>query len=1623
MRMSRLSLAVGSILMLLALAGTAQAQTFDVEPDTFALELKTWMEQSPKAYAKETANTFYTAWTSGAFAGREDSVRATTQLMVNKGYRPYDQIADWLQVITLGASHPLVQGPQYDSLIHMVDQTARYYDGTQLRQSLRTVKGYLETDALYSINFNRLHAFDAQIKFRFVAPYVDTYSDEVFYEEVEDTGDTGDDVWGEWDNEEEQDTEWNSDWNSWDTEDSNSGWDDGSQADVTSGEDDGALIDALNDVSGPPLEGPILRFDAVTLVMATRWDSVAIQEAAGDLMLINETFVGTQGKVDWTSTGLPPEAYVELGNYNFKITLPEMSADGVTMHYEGYLQQPVEGIFDFQSRRHDSPQTARYPRFMSYNADAVLISLGDDILTYRGGFGLEGATPNSSSVFEGFALLEATDTSGRLFRAKARRFNFEGDDIITRRASFSIYTGIDSIHHPAVRLRYNLPGRQLTIQQSEGGFKNYPFYASYYNMDFYADIISWNLNADSLDISILNARDQVPAVFESTDYFNEEQFNSLVGMYGFHPLLIITSYARKVRSNTFLVSDAVQGTPIKPGQLDAAMKFVRERGFVDYDPVSQEITIRDKTWHFVGSKFKKKDYDNIYIPSVSPGKPNATLNRHSKEITLRGIPEFYISRELEAYIRPRNQEITLLKNRDFKFNGELNVGNFEFVGEEFTFKYDSFLVELVSIDSIRFYVEVVGPNGEVRKQLIDNELVGISQDEQGQEGIEMDVSATSGTIYINRPDNKSGDRVYPEYPIFDASKGAVVYFDDESVLDGAYDKSMYYVIPPFKIDSLADSDPGAISFPGTFYSNGMLPPIQEKLVVTADNILGFRHTAPPEGLPLYDGKARVYNELVMDRNGLQAEGSIDYLSAHLESSKFTFYPDSAITKIGEVARIAPGDLDGVSYPQAEVYNYTMQWYPGADRMKISNNGNPIEFYQASATLDGETTVSPEGAFGKGTLLTRGSETRSEEYTFTEDAYGARHAYFEVKSDNPRKPAVLGQDVRLDFQLTGNYADISPEQEGVAAIGFPYAQYKTSIPAARWSLDDNRIVMTKPADVPVENSYFYSTRRAQDSLAFLATSAEYIIDSLKMRVGGIPYITVADAFIIPYNNQVTIRQNAQIEKLTEARLVIDTLNEYHSLFNGTIDIESRTKFYGDATYELVNSAADTFAIKFDRFQLVENENARRGDKPFNTVSSGTVTEDDNIIISPGMIYRGRATMYADKPALELRGLVKLDFKTIENYDTWIRYSSSAESQKVVFDYATSVTDLGQPLHAGIHFDRRTGSLYHTFVTDKNASNDPDFFEPSGNLYYDENTYEFVIADPLKDTSDAWAGKMFRFNENTRIIDFEGAVNLVQNEENFPVQSAGKGTVVLDSSKIHMNAFLTMDMDIPKNIQYLMGEDLLEVIELLGAPESARDPVAMMYLLAEIIGEEDTRYYDESIMQEYTPMVQASRDLEKTLVLNDVDLEWSEEQKAFFSRGSRMGLSNVQNLDINAGVEGFLEIRKTLTGDQVNLFIKAAPESWYYFQYADNRLGIFSSNEVVNAEVSGNSNALKAKPGEFIFYQADVAETLAFINRFRQTYQNNYEPYRLDDPVAGMDMPVTTEDSGFPGADEEEDDDGF
>jgi hypothetical protein len=1341
----------------------------------------------------------------------------------------------------------------------------------------------------------------------------------------------------------------------------------------------------------PEIMGPAVQFSTVSLVFSTPYDSAVIKNTKGTYSLTTKLFVGNGGNFGWGSAGLSPDSVnYELDKYYFNTSKPYFKAEQGKLQYLGKLPGRVPGQLIFNSVSHKTKKSAVYPRFRSYENTINLLGLNERI-KYSGGFGLNGSTISSASINNDLATLELVGEAGKRFRAQSLSFGFLDSVILANRARVVIYQGTDSLTHPSMQVRYDFSKEKMVLTKDNSPLRKAPFSSSFFGVDLNPDAIQWNLKSDSIALTVNGSGNVAPLVIESNDFYNPDDYEQLRGQgFNFHPLAVVAQYAKNFNTQDFTVFELVTANR-KLEQMKMAADFLAQKGMILYDARTGKIHVKNKAIHLWDVQKLKADYDNMKIQSLADTVANAVISLKERQMLVHGVEEFNLSDSLNVVIKPDSSVITLLQNRNIKFNGTITAGHFEICGKDFMFNYEGFFVDLNHIDSIRFYItEKDGSRRRVNNSMLVADSTAIASID-----LKSNASKTSGKLFINRPDNKSGRNKEPNFPRLSATDGGgVIYFDRQEILDGAYDKSVFFVVPTFNLDSLNDADPGSMNFEGTFVSNGMLPNFNEKIHTMGSKSMGFTHQVPQSGYRLFRSDATLQGNIKLDNEGIRANGKIQYMAAEVKSKDFVFYLDSVLAT-GNEAAIYEKQIGSVRFPQMKVSDYQMKWFPKQDRFRLKNLKDPFTFYTNTASLNGIVTVTKTGTFGSGKLSTRGSSVSSREFTFNSKDFGARHARFEVKTGNPDKPALAGKDINLKFDLDQNFATISPEVEGEAAFEFPYAQFKTSIPNARWDLSTQKIVMTKAADVPLENSYFYTTRKELDSLHFNAEKAEYDLQKQELKVSGIPYIVVADAKITPDKNEVLILENSKIGQLKNTTIVIDTLNGYHLLTNGVVDIISRKEFTGYANYKYINAANDTFNIKMTDFHLepISPEGKKQKQEAIvrQTVGNGQVADSDKILVAPRIFYKGDMTMYATRPALQLKGFVKLDLKKIKNYNTWLTYNQSGDEKNIYLDFDNATTEDGRKAVAGLHF-AQDNSLYITFISDKKDEGDDDFFLPTGSLFFDKESGQFKIEDRKKAAGEKLEGRVLAYNEDKQEVNFEGPIKFFGNLKSFSLTSSAIGSGNLETNEIKMNALIQAELDIPTVAYQTMALNLQEIINSEGASEGLGDQTELLYKMANLVGERIAKDYEARIQQGYVSLGTV-QGMIKPIVFSNVNLKWSQDRKAFYSEG-QLGISNIDRNDINGAFEGFMEIRKNEDGSPIfHVFFKASPEAWYYFGFEDNRLMVHSSNPAFNDIIAKKTNANKAKIGELVFVPGSDDETLSFINRFRLNYYGIEAPYDL------------------------------
>ncbi|MFM7329912.1 MAG: hypothetical protein ACKO3B_14410, partial [Bacteroidota bacterium] len=983
-------------------------------------------------------------------------------------------------------------------------------------------------------------------------------------------------------------------------------------------------------VTLPPMTGPVIRFNRVNITVRSETDSLTVTGVSGTFNLFDNMFNAENGKITWP--GLNGVDYQTAGPWQLDTSRPEIIITNGRLMYTGMLSAPEYGLFSYRTGPLRKPQEPKLPEFRSYGTGVELHRITYPGLKFRGGFSLNGTQTGTRSVNGTPSLLRLTGEGGDRFAVLGVDFHFMDSVVEAKDARVSLYHGGDSIVHPSVDFLMELKHANVQLSRSKGRLRDAPFESSYFRMDFSANKLYWNLERDSVDLYSASVVAQDPVILESKEHFNANDFRLLGGVgFSFHPLVMVVRHVLKTRINPFYADDLVRTFNKPAGEIRTAMEFLASKGLIDYDRLTGAVLVKDKAILLVRSNDKKSDYDNLKILSIPESGPNASMNLREGSMTVRGVEQFTISDSLNLNIKPDSSIITLGRNRDLKFSGRITAGNFEINGKDFDMNYDSFSIVLSHIDSIRFLVMEKNAKGQTVRRRLSNSLMG--SDSTATIALDQSKTKKNGTLYINLPNNKSGRKNIPQYPRLDASAGGIIYFDRRSVLNGAYGRSVYFVVPPFKLDSLGDADPASINFEGTFLSSGMFPAFKEKLHAMADKSLGFTHTTPAEGYGLFNGPGNYKGTINLDNKGIVANGSINFMAATVTSAKFVFWPDSVVTRSNS-GSIEEKTVGGVSFPQADFPEFNLRWQPRADKFAITSLKDPFKLYNTEATLNGKLIVSTKGLLGNGQLKIRGSLMKSDDIIFAGKEFTGRHSDFRVDSDDPAKPALAAEDVRVQFDLRENEAEINPEVEGTDALTLPYVQFKTSIPSARWDLDQKKIFMSKSPDVAIENSYFHTTRKDLDSLSFMATGGEYDIASQTLKVTGIPYIGVADARITPENGEVLIMENSKIGQLRNTVIVLDTLTAHHRLTAGVINIVSSKEFNGYGIYEYVNALSDTFRIRMTDFHLDTAQVSGGGRNPLagkrQTVAYAAVTPQDKMLVAPRIYYKGRMTMYARRP---------------------------------------------------------------------------------------------------------------------------------------------------------------------------------------------------------------------------------------------------------------------------------------------------------------------------------------------------------------------------------------------------------
>lgn len=1514
--------------------------------ETFPTEMKIVMATGSNSFAIALGETFAEQFQTKYTPNQQKVLIATSLDMAKRGHK-MPQYYLYLRLLDFKLTEEGNSAESFTDLLSILQKVVAATPMQKASKSFEDLNEFFRTRIIYKSNYNTLYALNGSYKLHFEEATVQYFDPEKPAEIAKADAPKGEEDSGMFDD--------------WDREETDDDW---------SGSPSSIELEILKkNIQLPTAVGLLTDLKNVDLVIVTQSDSAVLKNTTGGIVWQTGKFIGKGGKFTWENVGLP-QIVAEVKEYSLDVMNPRFSAEDVTLTYPDRLTAPIDGVFEFRAGKRPAGVMNSYPRFKSYEANAHVKNI-EQYVDYRGGFSLMGNIILSSSLADKFSEIVVRKPNEYHFKAISRKFVLNDSLITADRASFVAYLEGDSISHPGVQLKYNSKELSVKLNKLEGGiFQGSSYNDTFHQMDIRCDAIRWDLATQKMDFYIVAGKDQVPALFESFNFFNPKRVQDLSGMAGFNPLLLVNNYVRKTQDFEFTVEEIARSVGRPAQQFQGGLMSTAQQGLLLYNPVRKTFKLTAKGIHYIRAFMGQKDYDDLLIPSFfssNDSTANGTLDLKTKDLTIRGTKRFSLSDDLGIYFIPYDNTLQFKKARKFSFDGQLIVKNYRFSGKNLEVDYDNFAVKLNEIDSINFIPIAIYKEGG--KTLVGG---GVSYENPGM-------------LYLNRPDNKSGKMDLPEYPRFVMEKGLRIYFDEENRKGGQFNREVYFDIPKVDNDSLNVKD---LAFDGIFHSDNIFKPFKEQLVVMPDVSFGFKHQVPNGKYSIYGDKSSMEfdSELSMDAKGLHASGKINHLAASLNATQVNFYSDSVLAtgETGEIKETANAQM--AYFPQVSVNNYSLKWLPKADSMLVASKAG-FKFYEGTSTLTGRLLVRSGGLFGLGTLARTDSETKSDEFKFDKPGFQADRSVFKIKSAvASAKPVLLGENVNVNFNVVNSLVEIAINEEGFgdatrASLEFPSAAYRTNIGRAKW--DINKKVVSMKGNV--ENTTFSSTNKDQLGLAFSGSTAEYNIDAMTLNIEGVPFITSADARITPDKGKVTIQRNAAMQPFINASLTIDTLNGYHNLTNGNIRIVSKEKFTGDASYQFVNISLDTFNIKMGNFELRDLAQSRQvKDKSvtLSTVANATVKVTDGLFLSPKMLYKGDISMFAPQKNLTLDGYVIPELKKYPQLGgTWITYQGD-KSEEITINVNEQLSNGDERLFAGLHVKANTGTngLYPTFLSKKLSPEDDDIFVATGNFRRDEPNKRFVIVpeETRRQTN------RYELLDDEGIIRTEGKFSMLGGESSKYIDAAGFAEVNLDSNDYAFDMMMLYEFPLSQQLAASMATTIIKTNLDEGNNESAIpfESEEFMSKLTQFVSRKDAKTYRDQLYKQHLPMFKFSPKFATTMVLSDLKMKWNPEINSFYSVG-KIGISNIGESDVNAMISGYLEIKKNpLSGDEVYLFLEVSGENWYYLGYKDGEMGVISSNDSFNKLVAEKDKGAKNKDYKVI--SIDFAEPITFRRRFLATY---------------------------------------
>ncbi len=744
---------------------------------------------------------------------------------------------------------------------------------------------------------------------------------------------------------------------------------------------------------------------------------------------------------------------------------------------------------------------------------------------------------------------------------------------------------------------------------------------------------------------------------------------------------------------------------------------------------------------------------------------------------------------------------------------------------------------------------------------------------------------------------------------------------------------------------------------------------------------------------VYDGKGNATNALRLSNKGLRGRGEIDYLTTLTKSEDFLYFPTTMVTDAYEF-NVQEQAVEP-QYADVKGTNNFVQWNPFKDEMlshaaiglnDITNDHwellradvtqkerLPFMMYYDQATLEGTLQITPDDHKGWGIMRFSNSELTSTQemggFNYDMRAYNADTANFAILPPGMNKAAFTAENVNSSIDYDKGQGIFKSNGEGSFAE-FHRNLYKCYMEMFTWNIDANEIEIGTKEEDRTEGeervgARYISTHPAQDTLSWTSYSTGYSLNDFILRAYEVDSINVANGSVYP-SSTVVVRENAAMDQLTEAKIIADTTERHHTVYEAMVNIKGKYELQGQGKYDYIylnqhSEGVDTITQTLLLPTIWSKKNLGKIE------ARGTIALEDSFKLNPYFVdFAGNFKIYGDKEFLSFTGKTSITHQCGDAVQpSSFNFSAEIDPNNAFIPLSKDINGESGRLDAGLF--AAEDSIYSIFMSKPSHYTDvPIIKRDSGYIHYDRDNFVYEIASKEKIEDNDYPGNILSFSDRFCFMTGRGLMDLGNEFDPLDILMHGRIEHDFNKKEITADGIMALDFYFDKNALDLIVETILNDPTL-----NYSDPATPSYQNAvkRFLGKEKADELSEELRL-YGRFKRIPDTLDRTMVLHNLEFKWDAASASLRSVGP-IGIATVNGEQLYQEVDGYIEIVKKRVGDELNIYLELNPDSWFYFSYVPTNMFALSSNEEFNKMIrDAKNNRLKGTDYRFNIAEADA-----------------------------------------------------